>query len=180
MADGGFYGSIIGSPTTSANSIGLSGFGFIAVGYSTMAIMVAIVVFAVVICVPLLLSMRRLPGDMVIMGSNSLAIAAACHASKASKVDISNCSSKTDTSGRETDMELTVYPYYREDEGDDRRTLSVYARIAESKVKWGVVRMEDSFYNELKDEVDVNEIGHLSFGVQDDAVGRPEFQKWYI
>ncbi|RKK68116.1 hypothetical protein BFJ69_g13911 [Fusarium oxysporum] len=180
MADGGFYGSIMGSPTTSANSMGLSGFGFIAVGYSTIAIMVAIVVFAVVICVPLLLSMRRLPGDMVIVGSKSLAIAAACHASKASKVDISDCSSKTDTSGRETGMELTVYPHHREEEGDDRRTLSVYARIAESKVKWGVVRMEDSFYNELKDEVDVNEIGHLSFGVQDDAVGKPEFQKWYI
>ncbi|KAJ4047599.1 hypothetical protein NW758_005950 [Fusarium oxysporum] len=170
----------MGSPTTSANSMGLSGFGFIAVGYSTIAIMVAIVVFAVVICVPLLLSMRRLPGDMVIVGSNSLAIAAACHASKASKVDISDCSVKTDTSGRETDMELTVYPHHREKEGDDRRTLSVYARIAESKVKWGVVTMEDSFYNELKDEVDVNEIGHLSFGVQDDAVGKPEFQKWYI
>ncbi|ENH74955.1 hypothetical protein FOC1_g10002500 [Fusarium oxysporum f. sp. cubense race 1] len=180
MADGGFYGSLMGSPTTSANSMGLSGFGFIAVGYSTIAIMVAIVVFAVVICVPLLLSMRRLPGDMVIVGSNSLAIAAACHASKASKVDISDCSVKTDTSGRETDMELTVHPHHREEEGDDRRTLSVYARIAESKVKWGVVRMEDSFYNELKDEVDVNEIGHLSFGVQDDAVGKPEFQKWYI
>ncbi|KAL5597141.1 hypothetical protein FOBRF1_010934 [Fusarium oxysporum] len=180
MADGGFYGSIMGSPTTSPNSMGLSGFGFIAVGYSTIAIMVAIVVFAVVICVPLLLSMRRLPGDMVIVGSNSLAIAAACHVSKASKVDISDCSSKTDTSGRETGMELTIYPHHRDEEGDDVRTLSVYARIAESKVKWGVVRMEDSFYNELKDEVDVNEIGHLSFGVQDDAVGKPEFQKWYI
>ncbi|KAM5362963.1 hypothetical protein ACJA88_013787 [Fusarium oxysporum] len=180
MADGGFYGSIMDSPTTSANSMGLSGFGFIAVGYSTIAIMVAIVVFAVVISVPLLLSMRRLPGDMVIVGSNSLAIAAACHASKASKVDISDCSVKTDTSGRETDMELTVYPHHREEEGDDRRTLLIYARIAESKVKWGVVRMEDFFYNELKDEVDVNEIGHLSFGVQEDAVGKPEFQKWYI
>ncbi|PCD31466.1 hypothetical protein AU210_011117 [Fusarium oxysporum f. sp. radicis-cucumerinum] len=180
MADGGFYGSIMDSPTTSANSMGLSGFGFIAVGYSTIAIMVAIVVFAVVISVPLLLSMRRLPGDMVIVGSNSLAIAAACYASKASKVDISDCSVKTDTSGRETDMELIVYPHHREEEGDDRRTLLIYARIAESKVKWGVVRMEDFFYNELKDEVDVNEIGHLSFGVQEDAVGKPEFQKWYI
>ncbi|WKT49436.1 hypothetical protein QSH57_014366 [Fusarium oxysporum f. sp. vasinfectum] len=122
--------------------------------------MVAIVVFAVVICVPLLLSMRRLPGDMVIVGSNSLAIAAACHASKASKVDISDCSGK---------KKVTI--------GGHCRSMR---RIAESKVKWGVVTMEDSFYNELKDEVDVNEIGHLSFGVQDDAVGKPEFQKWYI
>lgn len=66
------------------NSIDLADFGFIGLGYSTTAFMISIIVFACVVCSPLILCFRKLPGSMVIVGSNSLAIAAACHASTAS------------------------------------------------------------------------------------------------
>lgn len=96
-----FYNSILGNWKMRDDSLGLSWLVFVAVGCSTVPMMVAVVVFVVVIGVPLRVSVRGLPGDMVIVGKISLATYATLHASEASKVDISDCALKTDTSGFE-------------------------------------------------------------------------------
>ncbi|XXH04287.1 hypothetical protein Hte_010701 [Hypoxylon texense] len=53
----------------------------VAVGYSGKSLQAMLIVSCVLILVPLVLSSKRLPSNMVNIGSNSLAISAACHAS---------------------------------------------------------------------------------------------------
>ncbi|KAI6082383.1 hypothetical protein F4821DRAFT_216117 [Hypoxylon rubiginosum] len=53
----------------------------IAVGYSGKSLLAMLVVSCVLITIPFILSFKRLPPNMVNIGSNSLAISAACHAS---------------------------------------------------------------------------------------------------
>lgn len=53
----------------------------IAVGYSGYSLLVLIIISCVLIIVPFFLSWKRLPSNMVNIGSNSLALSAACHAS---------------------------------------------------------------------------------------------------
>ncbi|KAI1764186.1 hypothetical protein GGR53DRAFT_530815 [Hypoxylon sp. FL1150] len=57
----------------------------IAVGYSGKALLSLLVVSCVLIMIPFLLSFKRLPQNIVNIGSNSLAISAACHASTLSR-----------------------------------------------------------------------------------------------
>jgi hypothetical protein len=184
----GFYGSSYGNPTTRGNSIGLSDFGFVGFGYSTKGMLASIVVFAVIICVPLVLAFREVPGKMVVVGSNSLAIAAACHASTISKAR-SNGSENTEydaaswsgESGHLIDEEAPL-PKPVEGDGHGRvhdRGGIVLSRLAESKIKWGVVTMPPDFYKEFQEGIQASEIGHLSFGVEKDQVQRPIHAHWY-
>lgn len=53
----------------------------VAVGYSSWALLVLIVLSCVLVCLPVALSLLKLPGDIVNVGSNSIAISAACHVS---------------------------------------------------------------------------------------------------
>lgn len=56
-----------------------------AIGYSAPAVLGILAVALFLIGVPLVLSVRKLPSNMVNVGSNSIAISAACHASTESK-----------------------------------------------------------------------------------------------
>lgn len=56
----------------------------VAVGYSVFMLCVLMTVSLLIICVPLLLSSARIPAEMVNIGSNSLALSAACHVSSIS------------------------------------------------------------------------------------------------
>ncbi|KAF4435891.1 hypothetical protein F53441_13399 [Fusarium austroafricanum] len=173
MADGGFYGSRTANSATSAASLDLSQIGFVSVGYSTVAGLIAVVVFIVILFTPLVLSLRKLPGDMVVVGSNSLAFAAACHVPTTSS---SVPKPQVGDSGTAFDVELITLSRTRKQECDSL----IDATVAQRKVKWGVVRMDDSFYRELENEVDVNGIKHLSFGTEDDRIDPPRVNDWYI
>ncbi|KAI0099440.1 hypothetical protein F4814DRAFT_442966 [Daldinia grandis] len=56
----------------------------IALGYSGYSLLVMLVVSCFLILLPAILSIKRLPSNMVIIGSNSLALSAACHVSSLS------------------------------------------------------------------------------------------------
>ncbi|KAI5923903.1 hypothetical protein F4810DRAFT_153074 [Camillea tinctor] len=56
----------------------------VAVGYSTPSLLVLIAVSVILIFVPALLSLKRLPPNITNPGSNSLALSAACHCSRLS------------------------------------------------------------------------------------------------
>ncbi|RYP61866.1 hypothetical protein DL771_009985 [Monosporascus sp. 5C6A] len=51
------------------------------VGYSVWSLFILMVTCLILICIPVVLSLKRLPIDIVNVGSNSLAISAACHVS---------------------------------------------------------------------------------------------------
>ncbi|KAJ4256234.1 hypothetical protein NW762_009313, partial [Fusarium torreyae] len=154
MADGAYYSSSLAgaAATTTGDSIKLTDIAFIAIGYSTVAGLITVIVFAVIICIPLLLSFRKLPGDMVVVGSNSLAIAAACHVSKSSRPSPSGYVIEREASGSAPGVELTTFAHGKRKQECDSLVSSVHATVAERKIKWGVVRMEDSFYHEIEDE----------------------------
>ncbi|KAM0553267.1 hypothetical protein ACHAPJ_007557 [Fusarium lateritium] len=182
MADGAYYSTSLAgaSETTTGDSIKLDDIAFIAIGYSTVAGLIAVIVFAVILCIPLLLSLRKLPGDMVVVGSNSLAIAAACHVSKSSGPSPSGYVPERGDSENAAGVELTTFTRGKRKQECDSLVSSVHATIVERKIKWGEVRMEDSFYHELEDETGINGIRHLSFGTEEDRVETPRQREWYI
>nr|UPM17953.1 putative multipass membrane protein [Hypoxylon sp. CO27-5] len=53
----------------------------VAVGYSSWSLLTLLIVSCVLTLVPIILSLKRLPSNMVHIGSNSLALSAACHVS---------------------------------------------------------------------------------------------------
>ncbi|KAI0137809.1 hypothetical protein F4776DRAFT_670802 [Hypoxylon sp. NC0597] len=53
----------------------------VAVGYSSWSLLGLLIVSCVLILAPIILSVKRLPSNMVHIGSNSLALSAACHVS---------------------------------------------------------------------------------------------------
>lgn len=183
----GFYGSENGSPTMQDNKLGLSDYGFVALGYSTTGIMISIIVFAVILCIPLVLAFRKLPGKGTIVGSNSLAIAAACHAPECSKAEIVNHSAvgHLPTSipqvVRDGESEYSMLQSYNIEmiEESDRAKGAVLASLAESRIKWGVVTMPHDFYKDLNDDTEAVEIKHISFGVEADDVEVPIHGDWY-
>ncbi|KAH7233979.1 uncharacterized protein BKA55DRAFT_580583 [Fusarium redolens] len=177
MADGGFYGSSTANSASSAGSLDLSHIGFVSVGYSTVAGLITIIVFIVILCIPLVLSLRKLPGDMVVVGSNSLAFAAACHVPAISS-SVSGIGRRD--SGTACDIEMmTVARDARKPECSNLVLLDDM-KVTQRRIKWGVLKMEDSFYWELEGEVDVNGIKHLSFGTEEDRVEPPRLSEWYI
>ncbi|KAI1634849.1 hypothetical protein F4809DRAFT_651555 [Biscogniauxia mediterranea] len=80
---GGYYGtdnflaSVTPDPSLPANTA-------VAVGYSTPSLLTMMVVSVALIFVPALLGLKRLPPNITIPGSNSLALSAACHCSSLS------------------------------------------------------------------------------------------------
>ncbi|KAI5860053.1 hypothetical protein GGS23DRAFT_607060 [Durotheca rogersii] len=56
----------------------------VALGYSKWSLTVVLVVSCVLVLIPIVLSMKPLSPDIVIVGSNSLALSAACHVSRLS------------------------------------------------------------------------------------------------
>jgi hypothetical protein len=53
----------------------------IAFGYSSTAVLVCLLIFVASTLVPIAVALRRLPGNTTVVGSESLAISAACHVS---------------------------------------------------------------------------------------------------
>ncbi|KAI1204960.1 uncharacterized protein F4807DRAFT_301545 [Annulohypoxylon truncatum] len=80
VSTGGYFGtnSFVGGGSTDAS---LPANTAVAVGYSGYSLLGLIVASCVLVLVPFFLSWKRLPPNMVNIGSNSLALSAACHAS---------------------------------------------------------------------------------------------------
>jgi hypothetical protein len=74
------YWYISGAVHGLASEFGVSEEAAIAIGYSPPAILVVFIVAVVVSVIPVAWSLRKVKGDMVNGGTNSLVISAACHA----------------------------------------------------------------------------------------------------
>jgi hypothetical protein len=137
---------------------------------------------------------------MTIPGCNSFAISAACHVSSISYavrnrfVSDENTPRSSRSSSRHPSIHTTRYtaveeedwiedpknanaltPNYSESEIDiddfDKKKKSMFSKLAQSKLRWGVVEMPPEWYEEYRFED--HPVGHLSFGVEDDDVYPP-------
>ncbi|GAP91838.2 hypothetical protein SAMD00023353_6700100 [Rosellinia necatrix] len=166
------------------------------VGYSIKALLALTILSVFLASLPVLLSLKRLQPNIVVPGCNSLAISAACHVSRLSNavkhrdMDDSALSSSSATSlapitptrpGRTSELssssssssdrllqgwsDTTV-----DGVGRDILEPSLFKTLAQSKIKWGVVKMSPEWYDEFGHR---SSVGHLSFGVEEDDVTPP-------
>ncbi|KAF6800357.1 hypothetical protein CMUS01_15544 [Colletotrichum musicola] len=125
---------------------------------------------------PILLSRKVLPGYMPIVGSNSLAISAACRVSPLAQVprsdgdEIGEDTKQTahkqvdhiptdDTTRRDNELEELVPPAETSPEVEEG--CSGVGDIALHPLKWGEVEMPEDWYT--REGEDSDNVGHLSF-----------------
>lgn len=77
----GIDNASVGDPSLPKNTI-------VTVGYSIWALFIFSLAICVLICVPVALSFLKLSGNMTNVGSNSIAISAACHVSPEAKAGV--------------------------------------------------------------------------------------------
>lgn len=157
----------------------------VSVGYSVIALIVLASVVLIGLTMPLIWAQRRLPGSVTSVGCNSFAISASCHASPFAKpdseLDVALCSVSNRSHGNEELQELigiepstSATDYKETSENHPDRRLE---RVAQSKLKWGVVRMPLDWYNSYDESY--GGVGHVSFGTANDEVEDPVNGQWY-
>jgi hypothetical protein len=180
---------------------GLSDDAYVGVGFSTIALLAVFVIACVLAVIPLVLCSRTMKGAMVLGGHNSMVISAACHVEPVSGTrppsSLSMREPKPSTFGdHEQPAPRDVEPDSFEMQnllesnstpknigsdlgeeiksGDRKHALT---RISQSLIRWGVVKMPASFYQQY---ADVDEfMGHLGFGTQEHDVEEPVDGHWY-
>lgn len=158
---------------------------FLAVGYSGWALMLLLVLSCILICIPIITGLSRLPENSIVVGSNSFAIATSCHISPLSKIDdMSNDDTKSDAAESDARSEWLI---------SARNSMDIPApnmedapneyleKISQCELKWGVVSVPKGW--PLQDSDDLEEdaatVGHISFGTKMDEVSVPEVGKLY-
>ncbi|KAI1139810.1 hypothetical protein F5Y05DRAFT_380161 [Hypoxylon sp. FL0543] len=168
----------------------------VAVGYSPYSLLVLLITSCVLIQVPVLLGLKKLPPNMVNVGNNSFALSAACHVSRLSHAvkrpeDSTESSSILDQGAIPDGIEMQrlnmacqlsqpslasepligYQDQNQERDQEDGGEQSSFQNLARSKVRWGIVQMPPEWYAEYAHEGVVVE--HLSFGVREDNVRPP-------
>lgn len=173
----------------------------LAIGVSVWSIFILALAAFLLPCIPIFLSLLKLPADMTVVGSNSLAISAACHvsplshaASKEPFMDTrsSKVGSKGIVTGHRYNTGQTHIPGYLNHPSsltspeeplmskeihnyESGVEDSIFSNLARSKLRWGEVQMPQSWYR-FNSRTPVQ---HLSFGVQEDTVLPPAPGRWY-
>ncbi|KAF3763462.1 hypothetical protein M406DRAFT_74077 [Cryphonectria parasitica EP155] len=81
IVEGNFWDSSYISYSFDLQELGVSEDALVAMGVSGLALLIMTLVSALLCCIPIAFSYRKVPGTMVAGGSNSLVLSAACHAS---------------------------------------------------------------------------------------------------
>jgi len=179
-------------------SIGISEAGFIGLGYSPKGIVASLVLFFVIGGAPWFF--KSVPENALVVGTNSLAISAACHVAPRGidalerKGDGQEESSTPRTLFDEIGRSLLAER--REDrpassrssvsgdmlaEKGARTGSEALRRLTERKLMWGVVEMPREFYGELADGWNKPyKLGHLSFGCEEEGVQEAQQYHWYL
>ncbi|KAF6804937.1 hypothetical protein CSOJ01_09840 [Colletotrichum sojae] len=123
----------------------------ITLSVSPAASLAFLVVGVVLLLLPVAISAQKLPGQMPVVGSNSLAIAAACRVSPLAKT--------YGDFGREHKMQTAEAgePIQVPDEDAGVERPDITQDFALYRLKWGEIRMPDYWYFGMG-------LGHLSFG----------------
>ncbi|KAI3336909.1 hypothetical protein HD806DRAFT_475133 [Xylariaceae sp. AK1471] len=160
------------------------------VGYSTRALLTLTVLSIFLTSLPIILSLKQLPPNIVIPGCNSLAISAACHVSRLSNAVKHQDIGDNAIYSRSTPSPAPITPMrsnQTREESNDRliqdwiettidgvgrniQEPSLFKKLAQSKLRWGVVEMPPEWYTKFGHH---SSVGHLSFGVEEDNVSPP-------
>jgi hypothetical protein len=120
--------------------------------FSSVAILIGFSISVFIALSPMILARFHLPGQIVLGGSNSKVISAACHCIPISS---SHATRKVGT--------VTVHPLEISERGGDPLDL-----MATMKLRWGDVPTNAD-----------GEIGHLAFGVEEQEIIEPIERKHY-
>ncbi|KAI1741085.1 hypothetical protein F4680DRAFT_458292 [Xylaria scruposa] len=197
----------------------------VAVQFSESALLALIVASTALICVPVLLGLKRLPTDSINSGSNSMALSVACHAStrgyKSRNVAeasehvtrslssqplvplptplsiVRNRPSEGDCyyeTNANASMIITRTQTRENSEGSDSNLARIseqaiselesgceqikrsLKKIAQSKIRWGIVEMSPEWYTEYANN---GLVEHLGFGAESDMVSPPISGNYY-
>lgn len=166
---------------------------FMAVGFSTKSIFTMLTLSITLVFVPPIFGFLTLPSNTVVVGSNSLAIAAACQVSplvgqnqSQNQPRISHQESMVDQQDDEMELHHLMEPspslLARDDQASESRNdeevwKDKLLRVSQSKIKWGVVKMPSS-WEEQFNRRDIA-VEHISFGLPEDDVQQPIVGHWY-
>lgn len=176
---------------------------FIAFGYSSTAVLACVLIFILFTLVPIATALPRLPGNTTVVGSESLAISAACHVSVlpiATHDDSDEGNNRQDLNISDTRRVADISDHIDAEAGgyhidDHVRLLAHEATISHSfssknstddqqrsplsqgRIKWGEVKMPPEWYRQYDGLPEP--VRHLSFGLEGDDVQEPEDGQWY-
>lgn len=180
VTEGGYYQNLFSSD-------GHSGpFGsYMAVGFSTKSIFTMMVLSISLAFTPSLFGLIRLPPTTVVVGSNSLAIAAACQVSPlVGEKQHQSWRTHRDSTATPTDDEVESHQLTESStrllsrggeatvSRDAEKELKVtLLRASQSKIRWGVVAVPPSWEDQF--HMPGTTVEHLSFGLEEDDVQEP-------
>lgn len=156
------------SMTDLAESLGVSSDAMIAIGYSGLSILIFFCVCVVVVFSPFFFRYRRLKSDMVVGGTNSLVLSAACHVPR-----ISSTAALRDGNGETAEIRPYLEPGGSEDGDYDYGYKEYLAEVARGNVRWGAMPLPPDLVEKI--EVDNDEpVMHLGFGREEHDVQPPQ------
>ncbi|KAH8897298.1 hypothetical protein GQ53DRAFT_837952 [Thozetella sp. PMI_491] len=173
---------------------GLSERAYVAVGFSSRAILVVFLLALVVALLPLGFYLR-LKGNMVICGNNSFTISAACHVStwnvrknSLRREDSIEMQPQMDDQAAGANVDGGLWrneskrsrrePVETESLAeDDMRVSEALLQVSRSQLRWGVVPMSPEWYDSFKE--DGYEVEHLTFGTKDQGVEGHQVGRYY-
>lgn len=162
-----------------------------AVGYSMKSLFTMMMLSIFLALIPPLLGCIALPLNTVVVGSSSLAIAAACQVSplvgqhqvqprKAyheCMVDPHNGEIQLQDIMESSSRLLARDEQPLEPRNDDEEQTATLLRVSQSKIRWGVVDMPPSWEEQYNRQDIIVE--HISFGLPEDDVQQPIAGHWY-
>lgn len=161
------------------------------VGFSTKSLFTMMTLCIFLTLLPPIFGFIPLPPRTVVVGSNSLAIAAACQVSpligqNQSQLRTSRPGATAAQEDDEIELQhlsspnvslLTSHDQASGSCQDEEEWKATLLRVSQSKIKWGVVKMPSSWaerFNGLDAPVE-----HITFGLPEDDVQQPVVGKWY-
>lgn len=162
-----------------------------AVGFSTKSLFTMMGLSVVLVFMPPIFGFIRLPPKTVVVGSNSLAIAAACQVSplvgqKQLQDRRSHQESTAECQDDETELRHLMAPntsllsrgdQVSESCPEEEQQKATLLRVSQSKIRWGVVKMPSSWAEQFNGWD--AQVEHLSFGLPEDDVQQPIVSHWY-
>ncbi|KAF6843762.1 hypothetical protein CMUS01_01772 [Colletotrichum musicola] len=127
------------------------------------------------VIIPIVLSWKTNPGYMSAVGSNSLAISAACRASPLAKAYPSLDDPRLD---QDTELEDLVPPP-NDAAGAGEGPERACEKMVFCRLKWGEVEMPEGWCQQEGDDPSSGQVGHLSFGTVFDDPRPPTQGRWY-
>ncbi|KAF3809723.1 hypothetical protein GCG54_00005264 [Colletotrichum gloeosporioides] len=168
-SDGGYKGDPISLPPNTV--VGL--------GTASLPVLLLAVIGGIMMIIPIFLSRKQLAGYMPIVGSNSMAMAAACRVSPIAKIP-TRVDDKDDK-GQATELEelRPTSSIAVSEEGLSAPSQSTDMPLF--LLRWGEVEMPKSWYERVgMDGQEAAEIGHLSFGTVLDDPKPPKESRFYV